>query len=415
MNKYFIGLSITTAILLTGCGSSSDSSTVTTDTISTGYLVDTIVEGIDYETESGIIGTTNEFGEFKYKNNERIKFKIGNLILGDSDSKNIITPEDLTDNDINKTDLMLQMIQSIDEDNNLTNGIQVPEDIRASLNEKTEEIDFNKDIYSEEDLLKIDNKLSEKIDSNYDGHIDITVKEAKTHFEETIIKLKENENSVKKAFEDEFNKIKENYDENKTEENLPNLNDFTELYDLSIEEKDEIIYMWNEEKMARDIYLTLGEQFNSNVLLNIANRSESTHMDLMKDLIEKYTLNLIPDTIITKENEDILNELFPIGTFSLDTISSLYDTLIAQGTSLEESLKIGCIVEVTDVNDLDRTIEAAKENQAEDLVAYYETLRNGSYSHYWAFDKALKNIGVTEGCAVLGSEYTKTEEEYPTK
>ena len=72
------------------------------------------------------------------------------------------------------------------------------------------------------------------------------------------------------------------------------------------------------------------------------------------------------------------------------------------------------MVEVTDIEDLDRFITTAQEVNATDLVAVFERLREGSYNHYWAFDKALKTEGVTNGCASAGEAYAKTTEDYPT-
>jgi hypothetical protein len=69
------------------------------------------------------------------------------------------------------------------------------------------------------------------------------------------------------------------------------------------------------------------------------------------------------------------------------------------------------MVEVVDVNDLDEYITLAEEANATDIIDAFNVLRDGSYSHYWAFDKGLKNIGVTEGCCSLGTDYCKPD--YP--
>lgn len=69
------------------------------------------------------------------------------------------------------------------------------------------------------------------------------------------------------------------------------------------------------------------------------------------------------------------------------------------------------MVEVTDIDDLDKYIAGSTGNQA--LIDTFTTLRNGSYSHYWAFDDGLKSIGVDNGCCSLGTTYCKTTDEYP--
>jgi hypothetical protein len=75
-----------------------------------------------------------------------------------------------------------------------------------------------------------------------------------------------------------------------------------------------------------------------------------------------------------------------------------------------------CMDEVTDINDLDNYIKMAQDSKADDVIQSFEILRDGSYSHYWAFDKGLKNIGISDGCCSLGKvdgvDYCHNE--YPT-
>lgn len=62
---------------------------------------------------------------------------------------------------------------------------------------------------------------------------------------------------------------------------------------LSPPEKEGLLYMREEEKLARDVYLFLGEKFNARAFLNIA-ESEQTHMAYVKVLLDKYG---IPDPV----------------------------------------------------------------------------------------------------------------------
>ena len=102
----------------------------------------------------------------------------------------------------------------------------------------------------------------------------------------------------------------------------------------------------------------------------------------------------------------------PSGVYGVTAIQNLYDTLYAQGSvSAQEALKVGCMVEVVDVNDLDEYIIESKDNQA--MLDTFDILLRGSYKHYWAFDKGLKNIGVSDGCCSLGDDYCKSETQYP--
>ncbi len=100
------------------------------------------------------------------------------------------------------------------------------------------------------------------------------------------------------------------------------------------------------------------------------------------------------------------------GTYDIAAIQTLYDDLVAQGSTSEiDALKVGCIIEVVDVNDLNRDIALAESEDATDIVTVFSFLRDGSYNHYWSFDKGLKNKGVAEGCCSLGTEYCHPE--YP--
>jgi hypothetical protein len=193
---------------------------------------------------------------------------------------------------------------------------------------------------------------------------------------------------------------------------MDNITNAIPASDLSLEQKDTLAYMWDEERLARDLYLALNELYPSQTLYNIATKAESQHALSVEGLIEKYDLNILNAPDYTGGySQEILNG-YVAGEFTLDVIKDLYDTLYVKGSaSLQDTLEVGCMVEVTDINDLDRDIEIAA--GAEDLVLVFENLRSGSYSHYWAFDKALKSQGVSTGCCVLGETYCKTTQEYP--
>ncbi|WP_353662853.1 DUF2202 domain-containing protein [Hydrogenimonas sp. SS33] len=181
---------------------------------------------------------------------------------------------------------------------------------------------------------------------------------------------------------------------------------------LTDAQKYSLAYMWNEEKLAKDIYLAMNENTPHMTLYNIATNSETQHEAAVESLVQQYDIN-----ITNLENYEIYyseEELraFGPGKFGVPEIQKLYDTLYAKGSqSLQDALEVGCMVEVTDVEDLDKYIETANGNT--NLVTVFTYLRNGSYNHYWAFDTALKSLGISEGCCSLGKQYCKTPEEYP--
>ncbi len=182
---------------------------------------------------------------------------------------------------------------------------------------------------------------------------------------------------------------------------------------LTQEQKYALAYMWNEEKMAKDIYLALNELYPNQTLYNIATRSETQHEAAVEQLVQNYDLNISDlENFAGGYSAQELSTIAP-GKFTVPEVQELYDALYTKGSqSLQDALEVGCMVEVTDVNDLNQDIALVSDKP--DIVSVFEFLRSGSYNHYWAFDRALKAIGVTEGCCSLGEEYCKTPEEFPS-
>lgn len=179
-------------------------------------------------------------------------------------------------------------------------------------------------------------------------------------------------------------------------------------------------YMGNEERLAYDVYNTLDEQYpNVKQFKNIATNSEYQHITAVQALVQKYKLNDdVNFTNVDLEPLGYINtpiEEMQAGTYDISVIQELYDNLVAQGSTSEtEALRVGCIIEVVDIMDLDADIILAEDANALDLVTVFNFLRNGSYNHYWAFDGALKNEG---GCCptaleILGGTVCP---EYPKK
>ncbi len=179
---------------------------------------------------------------------------------------------------------------------------------------------------------------------------------------------------------------------------------------LTEEQKYSLAYMWHEEKLARDIYLELYKINPAQQLQNIATNSEVQHIELVQNLVAAYDINIT--NLANYEVNYSVEELgaMPVGKFAVPQIQELYDALYNKGiASKQASLEVGCMVEVTDIDDLDRFITTAGNNQA--LIDTFTILRDGSYTHYWAFDDGLKNMGIANGCCSLGSEYCHPE--YP--
>ncbi len=183
---------------------------------------------------------------------------------------------------------------------------------------------------------------------------------------------------------------------------------------LTVELQDSITFMYSEEKLAKEIYLNLYAIQSVKQLTNIANKSEVKHIDAVDRLAIKYNLNttLYPDTTIPYDATAL--NTFTSGKFPVVEIQELYDVLYEKGIQSEkDALEVGCLVEVTDVEDLDRYIIQATEANATDVLTIFNFLRDGSYNHYWAFNKGLTNQDIADGCCSLGADYCHPE--YPQK
>jgi len=147
----------------------------------------------------------------------------------------------------------------------------------------------------------------------------------------------------------------------------------TVKYDLSSAEKDGLIYMRLEEKLARDVYLTLGKTYTQKMFINIP-ESEQRHMDAVKALLDKYE---IADPITDNE----------IGAFTNADFKKLFDDLVAKGqTSFKDAMLVGKDIEEMDIKDL---IERIEQTDNPDIKAVYENLKQGSENHLRAFTKHL--------------------------
>ena len=149
--------------------------------------------------------------------------------------------------------------------------------------------------------------------------------------------------------------------------------DFKVTVQLSDDEQADLLYMREEEKLARDTYLTFYDLWDLTIFSNIAS-SEQMHMNAILKLLKKYNL---PDPAADTE----------IGEFTNATLQSLYNTLIALGeTSGLDALKVGGIIEETDMRDIQAAIERS---QQRDIDTVYETLLCGSRNHLRSFAQSI--------------------------
>lgn len=146
---------------------------------------------------------------------------------------------------------------------------------------------------------------------------------------------------------------------------------------LTDSEKDGLLLMREEEKLAHEVYTAMFAKWNHKVFNNIK-QSEAYHGELVKGLITKYGLN---DPYVAE-----------IGKYKNETLQKLYNKLITKGKiSLVDAFEVGALIEDIDIADLDKLITAT---QNADLKDVYETLNLGSRNHMRAFDKQLRSNNI---------------------
>jgi hypothetical protein len=161
--------------------------------------------------------------------------------------------------------------------------------------------------------------------------------------------------------------------------------------DLSEEEAASLLFMREEEKLARDVYNALYTTWGQQTFTNIAS-SEQMHMDEIKVLLDRYGLT---------------DPALDAGQFTNPELQALYTQLVAQGSlSLADALKVGAAIEEIDIRDL-QTRMSQTDNA--DLQQAYTNLMNGSYSHLKAFtDTLLNQTGETYVPQYLTAEQYQT-------
>lgn len=126
------------ALALSGClGGSSSSSSDAPAPSNTGTFIDSHVAGLNYQGSTTSASLTDAEGRFSYADGETIHFAIGELDLGAAVGAEVLTPLSITDGADSPEDQrvtnMLVLLQSLDADGDLNNGIQITELIRDEV------------------------------------------------------------------------------------------------------------------------------------------------------------------------------------------------------------------------------------------------------------------------------------------
>jgi hypothetical protein len=156
---------------------------------------------------------------------------------------------------------------------------------------------------------------------------------------------------------------------------------------LSTREKEGLHFIWEEEKTARDLYTSLYEKDKLPIFSDLA-RSEQSHMDQARAIIDKYTL-----TIPGKDEQGVLQN---------QTLQKIHDELLAKGMSSDQdALNAAATFEEISIIDLEKELNAT---HAQDVMAMYQGLLAGSKKHLRSYVTDLKDRGIEYDPKYIGTD-----------
>jgi hypothetical protein len=149
---------------------------------------------------------------------------------------------------------------------------------------------------------------------------------------------------------------------------------------LNERENSGLLFIWEEEKMARDLYTALYEKQSDPIFSDLA-RSEQSHMDQARAIMDKYGLDAPGNP--GKDEQ---------GVFQNQTLQKIYNELLARGTtSNEDALKAAATFEEISIIDLKKELYAT---QVEGVKAMYQGLLAGSEKHLRSIVRDLEDQNI---------------------
>jgi hypothetical protein len=160
------------------------------------------------------------------------------------------------------------------------------------------------------------------------------------------------------------------------------------LEDVSANEKADLLYMREEEKLAKDLYQSFYEKWGTRIFDNIV-KSEQKHTDSIKALLTKYAIT-----------DPVINDMR--GVFTNTDLQQIYNDLLTSGSlSFLDALKVGAAVEELDISDLEKAIAEA---DSQDIKTVYQNLMKGSQNHLRSYVRMLEAYGQEYQAVYLTSE-----------
>ncbi|MET0091003.1 MAG: DUF2202 domain-containing protein [Candidatus Thiodiazotropha sp.] len=175
---------------------------------------------------------------------------------------------------------------------------------------------------------------------------------------------------------------------------------------LDFNEETHLVFMREEEKLARDVYTTLGMMYPDSSVFGRIDDSEQRHTEAVREMLENYG---IEDPSTNDNNGVFTGEDY--GTY----FEEKYTELVSQAASGELSaLYVGALIEELDMLDIHRCPEVilSQDNgidseelcgldytDKQDIQRLYESLLEGSANHLRGYVSAIEAI-IGEGANV---------------
>ncbi len=134
-------------VSLTGCGGASSSDPDPGPVSRTGTFGSTAVSGLHYQSGDAATRTTDERGRFRYTGDHNVTFSIGDLTLGEAPGAAKVTVLSVSGGAVSASapgvTNKLILLQTLDADGDLNNGIQLTEQIQGAVSGNAVDLDFD--------------------------------------------------------------------------------------------------------------------------------------------------------------------------------------------------------------------------------------------------------------------------------
>jgi hypothetical protein len=165
---------------------------------------------------------------------------------------------------------------------------------------------------------------------------------------------------------------------------------------LDAAEETHLIFMREEEKLARDVYTTLGKMYRDIKTFSRIDDAEQKHTDTMADMLLLYQI----DDPSTSDKVGVFTGV-DYGSYFTDK----YNYLLAKAVDGLAALYVGAFIEELDMHDIAECPVVIQETYAlgeygcglvqtdeTQLTRAYESLIDGSASHLRAYVRAIEQI-----------------------